>query len=166
MSPKFQKEEARRLGPSHLEPRPWESTAFLSAWPHFSSGTLQGIFGVGRGDERAHCCSLNRFHFLQHILMPRFYCRRHRGVKGAHSERLIMLSQAPSWDTTSPHPSGWLPLPAQQCQEALSCLTLGMKLPKPTTLCQDRRGEPRPGRGSWQGSPSLAWEACLVGIRT
>ena len=48
MSPKFQEEEAR-LGPSYLEPRPWESTAFLSAWPGFSSGIMQEYLELGEG---------------------------------------------------------------------------------------------------------------------
>lgn len=48
MSPKFQEEEAR-LGPSYLEPRPWESTAFLSAWPGFSSSIMQEYLELGEG---------------------------------------------------------------------------------------------------------------------
>lgn len=77
---------------------------FLSAWPGFYSGTMQGVFGLGSEHGRADCCSLNSFHPEHHMLSPGSQHSRDKRSLGASDS--LAESGSVLGHMTTPQPSG------------------------------------------------------------
>ena len=139
---------------------------FLTAWPGFLEDTMLGILGGWGEDERVECCLFNRFHSEHGMLGLDAIAVDRRVVKELKEAHFAESGSHLSHMTTTarpPFPAPLLPtsaLPSLLCYKegTLTCLALGMSFPKQsTTLNQEGRAEPRPGRRRLQGSSSLAY---------